>query len=86
LQFRKEIGKYVDDQTVAAYEKYVYVPIDPNSSDAETYMQIPGLDATEAAALIAARPFSTGDAFLSALSNYISADELAVAQQYLAGS
>ena len=26
-QFRKEIGKYVDDAQVAEYEKYVYVPI-----------------------------------------------------------
>jgi len=83
LQFRREIGKYVDAQTVAEYEKYVYVPIDVNAADAETLQQIPGLDANEAAALIAARPFASHDAFLKALSQYISADELALAQTYL---
>ena len=37
--FRREIGKYVSDEQVAAYEQYVYVPVDPNSADAETLMQ-----------------------------------------------
>src|SRR5262249_23453793 len=27
LQFRKEIGKYVGDEQVAAWEPYIYVPI-----------------------------------------------------------
>ncbi|HUS15092.1 MAG TPA: hypothetical protein VM536_08765, partial [Chloroflexia bacterium] len=36
LQFRREIGKYVNADQVAEYEKYVYVPIDPNESDAAT--------------------------------------------------
>ena len=35
-QFRREIGKYVSDEQVAAYEQYVFVPIDPNEADAET--------------------------------------------------
>jgi DNA uptake protein ComE-like DNA-binding protein len=35
-QFRREIGKYVDDAQVAEYEKYVYVPIAINDSDSET--------------------------------------------------
>src|SRR5687768_10924760 len=33
-QFRKEIGKYVDQAKVAEYEKYIFVPIDHNQSDA----------------------------------------------------
>jgi radical SAM superfamily enzyme with C-terminal helix-hairpin-helix motif len=84
LQFRREIGKYVDEQTVAGYEDYVYVPIDVNAADADTLQQIPGLDATEAAALIAARPFASNEAFITTLLQHISADELAVAQSYLA--
>src|SRR5689334_22329362 len=40
-QFRREIGKYVDASQVAEYEKYVYVPVDPNASDAETLKQLP---------------------------------------------
>ncbi len=83
LQFRREIGKYVDAQTVAAYEQYVYVPISVASADAATLQQIPGLDATEAAALIAGRPYASGEAFLSKLAGYVSPAELAAARSYL---
>ena len=85
-QFRKEIGKYVDDAQVAEYEKYVYVPIAVNDSDAETLQQIPGLTADEAASLISSRPFASTDAFLTNLSQYISADELEIAKTYLGGN
>ena len=82
-QFRKEIGKYVDETQVAAYENYVYVPIAINDADAETLQQIPGLDASEAESLISGRPYATVDDFLSRLSTYISADELELAKTYL---
>ncbi len=84
-QFRREIGKYVDEAQVAEYEKYVYVPITVNESDAATLQQIPGLDAAEAAELIAGRPYSSPDAFLVRLAGYVSEAELAVAKTYLSG-
>lgn len=82
-QFRREIGKYVDEEQVAAYEEYIYVPISPNDSDAETLMQIPGLDSAEAANLVEARPFASDQAFLDALSAYVTEGELAQAEVYL---
>lgn len=82
-QFRREIGKYVDDTQVAEYEKYVYVPIAINDSDSETLQQIPGLTADEAASVIAARPFASTDDFLTKLSESVSADELEIAKTYL---
>ena len=85
-QFRREIGKYVDDAQVAEYEKYVYVPIAINDSDAETLQQIPGLTADEATALMAARPFASTDAFLTKLSEAVSTDELEIARSYLGGN
>ena len=84
MQFRKEIGKYVDQAKVAEYETYIFVPIDENSSDALTLQQIPGLDANEAQQLIAGRPYASRDAFLEKLKDKISADELAIAKTYLA--
>ena len=83
-QFRREIGKYVDAAQVAEYEKYVFVPINENEADAATLRQIPGLDEKEAGELVAGRPYATRDAFLSKLSERVSADELAVAKTYLA--
>lgn len=85
-QFRREIGKYVDEGQVAEYEQYVYVPIDPNESDQETLMQVPGLDESEAASLVTARPFESNEAFLEALAEYVSQSELETAEGYLAGS
>ncbi|MBE0690712.1 MAG: carboxypeptidase regulatory-like domain-containing protein [Anaerolineae bacterium] len=83
-QFRREIGKYVSDEQVAAYEQYVYVPIDVNASDAETLKQIPGLDDAAAEALIGARPFESNAAFLTALSDYLPAAGVSLAANYLA--
>ena len=82
-QFRREIGKYVDEEQVAAYEQYVYVPVDPNESDAATLQQLPGVDATEADELIAGRPYDSDEAFLNRLGDYVSDEELTVAESYL---
>ena len=68
-QFRKEIGKYVSAEQVAAYEGYVYVPVNVNEADAATLQQIPGVDATLAEALIAGRPYASNQAFLDKLAS-----------------
>ncbi|MGI9107298.1 MAG: hypothetical protein ACR2G4_13730 [Pyrinomonadaceae bacterium] len=82
-QFRREMGKYVKPEQIAEYEKYVYVPIRENESDAATLQQIPGLDATEAQALMAGRPYASRDAFLAKLSEKVSAADLDLARTYL---
>ena len=82
-QFRQEIGKYVSEEQVAAYEQYVYVPVDPNESDAETLQQLPGVDADEAAELTAGRPYASPEAFLEALTGYVSDAERTEAEHYL---
>jgi DNA uptake protein ComE-like DNA-binding protein len=83
-QFRREIGKYVDQAQVAEYEKYVFVPIDVNNSDAATLQQISGLDAAEAESLIAKRDFASQEAFLAELAPLVSEIDLAQAATYLA--
>lgn len=83
VQFRQEMSKYVDAAQIAEYEKYVYVPIDINNADAATLQQIPGLDETEAKALISARPFASSADFLAQLQGYVSADEMNQAAAYL---
>ncbi len=82
-QFRRDIGKYVDDEQVAFYEEYVFVPVDVNESDKETLKQIPGIDDSVAETLMAARPFASNDAFLTALSDYIDAEQLSSSASYL---
>ena len=66
-QFRQEIGKYIDDDAaqLAEYERMVFVPVDPNASDAETVGQLPGLDAATSAQLVEGRPYADDDTFLA---------------------
>lgn len=82
-QFRREIGKYVDEEQVAAYEQYVFVPIDPDECDAETLQQIPGVDPTEADELIAARPYESNEVFLEKLAGFVNEEELSTGKSYL---
>jgi|GEM_PF-577141 len=82
-QFRQEIGKYVDEAQVAEYEQYIYVPVSANDSDAATLQQLPGVDETVAAALIAGRPYASNEAFLAALAQQVSPEQLAGAEGYL---
>jgi DNA uptake protein ComE-like DNA-binding protein len=82
-QFRREMSKYVSAPVISDYEKYVYVPISENDSDAATLQQIPGLDENEAKELIAGRPYASREAFLTKLAEKVSPDELTVAKTYL---
>ena len=82
-QFRREIGKYVDDEQVAFYEQFIYVPVCANDSDAETLKQIPGVDDAIAELLMAARPFASDDAFMAALSEHLDQERLEIARLYL---
>lgn len=83
VQFRREIGKYVSAEQVAAYEEYVFVPVDPNTADAETLRQLPGVDAAVAAQLIAGRPYASPQAFLDVLARHVAPGQAALAPAYL---
>lgn len=82
-QFRQEIGKYVSAEEVAAFEEYVFVPVDPNNSDSETLQQIPGVDESVVEELAAARPYTSPDEFLAVLEPMVDPDEYAIAASYL---
>src|SRR5829696_4245726 len=83
-QFRGEIGKYVSPQEVAAFEAYLFVPVDPNQADAETLQQLPGVNADVAQSLADAGPYDSVDAFLSALGNAVAPELAAAAVAYVA--
>lgn len=82
-QFRREIGKYVDESTVAGFEEHVFVPVDPNASDEATLMQLPGVDAEVAAELAAGRPYADVDAFIEALAGRVGAEPAEQGRSYV---
>lgn len=85
-QFRQEIGKYVDDAQVAEWEKYVYVPVAVDASDAETLKQLPGVDDAIAQALVDGRPYGSNEAFLTRLESQVGDAQAAAAAAYLAAN
>lgn len=42
-QFRREIGKYVNEQKVAHLEQSTFIPMDINTASDSALMTIPGL-------------------------------------------
>lgn len=74
--FRREIGRLVTPDRVATYEKYLFVPVDPNGADTETLRQLPGVDLQTAIQLGRARPFASVDAFLLKLGEMVSPADL----------
>jgi DNA uptake protein ComE-like DNA-binding protein len=85
-QFRAEIGKYVDDDVVAGYERYLFVPVDPNEADSDTLQQLPGVSEDISGALTDGRPYADNTAFLAALGEHVSAEQAALAPAYLTGT
>jgi DNA uptake protein ComE-like DNA-binding protein len=82
-QFREEIGKYVSEEDVATYERYLFVPVDPAQADEATLQQLPGVDADKAATLAQSMPYADANALISALSGVVSAEQAAAAPAFL---
>ena len=83
-QLRGEIGKYVSPQEVAAFEAYLFVPVDPSQADAETLQQLPGVTAEIAQALVAGRPYDSRETFLAALGAQAAPELVSAAATFLA--
>ena len=83
VQFRRELGKYIPEAQITAYEDYLYVPVSPNASDEATLQQLPGVDGTVAAELAAGRPYASNEAFLAELASWVGEADAAAAAAYL---
>ena len=81
-QFRKEIGKYVDDKEVARLEQYVFVPINLNSASDDTLLSIPGLTPQLLRALTDHRPYKTLQEFRTEIAKNVNAKELGRLERY----
>ena len=82
-QFRREIGKYVDDQQVAAYEQYVFVPIDLNSASDADILSIPGVGNRMLHEFKEYRPYQNIEQFRREIGKYVDDDEVARFERYV---
>lgn len=82
-QFRREIGKYVDEQEVARLEQYVFVPIRLNTATDEEILSIPGVGKRMLHEFKEYRPYKSLDQFRKEIGKYVDSAELKRLEGYV---
>ncbi len=82
-QFRREIGKYVDEEEVARLKQYVFIPVSLNSASREQIMTIPGMSKRMAHEFEEYRPYKDLEQFRREIGKYVDADEVARLESYV---
>lgn len=82
-QFRKEIGKYVDEAEIKRYESYVFVPIELNTASEETIMALPGVGKRIAHEFEEYRPYKSMTQFKKEIGKYVDEKELARLERFV---
>lgn len=82
-QFRREIGKYVDETEVARLEQYVFVPMGLNSASGRDFSSIPGMSRKMVHEFEEYRPYSSIEQFRAEIGKYVDANEVARLERYI---
>ena len=82
-QFRKEIGKYVDQNEVARLEQYVFVPINLNTASDADILTIPGLGNRMLHEFKEYRPYKNIEQFRKEIGKYVNAKEVSRLERYV---
>ena len=82
-QFRREIGKYVDDAEVARLEQYVFVPLDLNSASEAEFASIPGVGGRMVHEFLEYRPYRNMEQFRREIGKYVDDAEVARLERYM---
>jgi DNA uptake protein ComE-like DNA-binding protein len=83
-QFRKEIGKYVNEKEVARLEQYVFVPVKLNTASDEDILSIPGIGKKMLHEFKEYRPYKSMEQFRQEIGKYVDKKELARLETYVA--
>lgn len=82
-QFRREIGKYVDDAEVARLEQYVFVPLDLNTASDEEILRVPGVGERMLHEFKEYRPYKSVEQFRREIGKYVDEKEVARLERYV---
>ena len=83
VQFRREIGKYVDDEELAQLEQYVFVPIDLNKASEDDILSIPGVGKRMLHEFMEYRPYRSMEQFRREIGKYVDDQELSRLARYV---
>lgn len=76
LQFKREIGKYVDEKEVARYLDYVFVPVELNTSSEDDIKALPGIGKKMTHEFLEYRPYKNLAQFRKEIGKYVDEKEL----------
>ncbi len=82
-QWRREIGKYVDDDELARLEQYVFVPLELNSASETDILTIPGVGKRMAHEFEEYRPYRSMNQWRREIGKYVDDNELARLERYV---
>lgn len=82
-QFRREIGKYVNEQEVAHLEQYTFIPIELNTASDSAILSIPGAGARVLREFKEYRPYPNIEKFRREMAKYWNAKEVARLERYV---
>ena len=82
-QFRREIGKYVDEEEVARLEQYVFIPLNLNTASSEDLKTIPGMTDRMVHEFEEYRPYKSIEQFRREIGKYVDEDEVARLESYI---
>jgi DNA uptake protein ComE-like DNA-binding protein len=82
-QFRREIGKYVDDKELARLEQYVFVPINLNTASDADILSIPGVGQRMLREFKEYRPYKAMQQFRREIGKYVDDKEVARLERYV---
>lgn len=83
IQWRREMAKYIDDDEIARFEQYVFVPINLNTATDEEILSIPGIGSKMLHEFKEYRPYQNIDQFRREIGKYVSEDEVARFERYV---
>lgn len=82
-QFRKEIGKYVDEDEVARLEQYIFIPVELNSASEEDILALPGVGNRMAHEFEEYRPYESMEQFRKEIGKYVDENELSRLERFV---
>ena len=82
-QFRREIGKYVNEQEVAHLEQYTFIPIDLNTASDSAILSIPGSGPRVLREFKEYRPYPNIEKFRREMGKYWNEKEVARLERYV---
>jgi len=82
--FHREIDKYVDDSELTRLEQDVFVPVDLNTASDADMLTIPGVGTRMLKEFKEYRPYKAMDQFRREIGKYVSKQEVARLERYVA--